>query len=263
MWPLLIVNYVKLIELKRLLVYSKESCNNLANIIHGHRRFRIKRPLNNLHSAATGGRPGRGRGEEGRVSVSDGHLTRGWHNVTISGSDPGVWVRHVTWTIALSQDNQTESQGNMSFRRIVFCVYSVFWILTLLLSLDTSWPGPGSDHTNTRAWPLGPLNCYYWLSQPGQAQPSITRTHPDGARKYFEHIFTAHNIISVNTNIFSHRGFKVGEVKIKLFSQITNYFVSRGHTQLCPAFLLVSGCETWVWKKAIDCHKISQGLESC
>ncbi len=35
-------------------MYSKESCNNLANIIHGHRRFRLKRPLNDLHSAATG-----------------------------------------------------------------------------------------------------------------------------------------------------------------------------------------------------------------
>ena len=50
-------------------MYSKESCNNLANIIHGHRRFRLKRPLNDLHSAATGGsRPG--RAEERRAGVS-------------------------------------------------------------------------------------------------------------------------------------------------------------------------------------------------
>ena len=189
MWPLLIVNYVKLIELKRLLVYSKESCNNLANIIHGHRRFRLKRPLNDLHSAATGGsRPGRAEERrEGRCQ-SDGHLTRGWHNVTIPGSDPGVWVRHVTWTIALSQDGQTaESQGNMRLQ--THCILCVFCILDINAGVISGHiiPSPGSPAqlTPTRALATRALNCDYWLSQPSQAQPSITLVGPESTLKIF------------------------------------------------------------------------------
>ena len=187
MWPLLIVNYVKLIELKRLLVYSKESCNNLANIIHGHRRFRLKRPLNDLHSAATGGsRPGRAEERrEGRCQ-SDGHLTRGWHNVTIPGSDPGVWVRHVTWTIALSQDGQTaESQGNMRLQ--THCILCVFCILDINAGVISGHIMPRvtwAAHTNTRP---GHSGTELWLLAfpASQAQPSITLVGPESTLKIF------------------------------------------------------------------------------
>ena len=188
MWPLLIVNYVKLIELKRLLVYSKESCNNLANIIHGHRRFRLKRPLNDLHSAATGGsRPGRAdERREGRCQ-SDGHLTRGWHNVTIPGSDPGVWVRHVTWTIALSQDIQTaESQGNMRLQTHCACVFCILDINAGVIS-GHMMPSPGSPGplTPTRALATRALNCDYWLSQPARPSPRSPWWGPKVLWKYF------------------------------------------------------------------------------
>ena len=170
MWPLLIVNYVKLIELKRLLVYSKESCNNLANIIHGHRRFRLKRPLNDLHSAATGADQ-EGTEEEEVPGVwclmvtlpspgADTHTMSQYQGLTPE-SGSGMWHDH-----ALSQIT-THSQT-----RHCLCILDNAGLLLSCKSL-----GPGqliiSHHTrlaSLQSW-LWAMNCYYWLSQPARPSP--------------------------------------------------------------------------------------------
>ena len=95
------------------------------------------------------------------------------------------------------------------------------------------------------------------LAFPARPRPSITRTLM-GPAEYFENIFTAHKIISVNTNIFSHKGFKVGSlVKIKLFTKITNYSMSRSTRSYARHFSWSGGA-----RPGCDCHKMSQGLES-
>ena len=135
MWPLLIVNYVKLIELKRLLMYSKESCNNLANIIHRHGPFRLERPLHDLHSAVTGW-PGR-QGRDPGLTLTQCHNIR-------------LWPHHCH-KIATSD------------------MFQCLMILCCLSHHVVIWPhlraGPGSRHWPL--WCLGAVNCYYWLSQPG------------------------------------------------------------------------------------------------
>lgn len=209
MWPLLIVNYVKLIELKRLLVYSKESCNNLANIIHGHRRFRLKRPLNDLHSAATGGKAAwqtRKGPRRGGASVSvwwSPHpgLT---HNVTISGSDPGVWVRHVTWgplhCHKIARQSPT-SQGNMRLPKhcivCVFCILDINAARIVLRSLARV-----SSHQHTRLWPLG-----HWtviIGFPSQARPS-PRSPWWGLRVLWKYFYCAQNNFCQHKYIFPQR----------------------------------------------------------
>ena len=75
------------------------------------------------------------------------------------------------------------------------------------------------------------INYYRRLSQL-QPGPLIITADPLGlkTKSTLQHcVYCAQNnkIISVNTNIFSHKGFKDGEVKIKLFSLITNCSMSR------------------------------------
>ena len=146
MWPLLIVNYVKLIELKRLLMYSKESCNNLANIIHGHLDLSGLSTISIQQQQA-----GWWTRKEGRCLT----VTRGWHwhNVTISGSDPRVWHG------PLSQDSHSDSvSARVSHDADYKAGHVIIW--THLRA------GPRSAHATGHSG-LGAVNCYYWLSQPG------------------------------------------------------------------------------------------------
>ena len=163
-------------------MYSKESCNNLANIIHGHL------DLSGLFTISIQQQQtGWWTRKEGRCLT----VTRGWHwhNVTISGSDPRVWHG------PLSQDSHSDSvSARVSHDADYKAGHVIIW--THLRA------GPGSAHATGHSGLWGRWTAI--IGFPSQAQ-ALDHPHLDGARVLWKYFYCAQNNFCQHKYIFPQR----------------------------------------------------------
>ena len=166
-------------------MYSKESCNNLANIIHGHGPFRLERRLHDLHSAAAGWLVDKEGGE-----MSDGHLgltLTQCHNIR-------VWPQSVTWTIVTRQPLRLSVCPSVSCCWYYKAGHVIIW--THLRA------GPGSAHATGHSGLWGRWTAI--IGFPSQAQ-ALDHPHLDGARVLWKYFYCAQNNFCQHKYIFPQR----------------------------------------------------------
>ena len=160
-------------------MYSKESCNNLANIIHGHLDLSGLFTISIQQQQA-----GWWTRKEGRCLT----VTRGWHwhNVTISGSDPRVWHG------PLSQDSHSDSvSARVSHDADYKAGHVIIW--THLRA------GPRSAHATGHSGLWGRWTAI--IGFPSQAQ-ALDHPHLDGARVLWKYFYCAQNNFCQHKYIF-------------------------------------------------------------